>query len=235
MRDVTEQKTQALQVGLTVLFISVILLVINPSSATGLKSGFATPIIALEFAETEAEAEALFPSGDVVARDMLASQFLLGNKIDYVFMVAYGAFLFFFSQYLARSSDNRLYLGASALAVLAPLADMVENLQIAKILKSVAGENEPLLQSTINLMHTATWIKWLALALVFLIFAYHFYTSQKRSWLMAILLTLPVLLAIAAWFQPGAATELFAKSIALNFVALIIRLWRSNRSEPSSA
>ncbi len=207
-------------IGLFVIGMSLILMAVNPRSAGELAEGFWTPIIAFEFAETEADVVLVLGQIDTPGQAELIEAFTLGNNLDFIYMVLYGAFLFVFALTCARLSGNKLFYIAAGLAVLVPLADMLENLQLQAILTSfVAGDD---FSSNLTRLKLYTWLKWGSLAFIFLLLAPFFTHGNPFVRFIGMYTAVPFVLGVLSYFSGGALKEIFALSIALMFLLLIV-------------
>ena len=104
-------------IGLGVIAMSVVLLVVNPREAVAFPEGFVSPIVAFEFAQTVDDLRLLFGAPGSSAQQALIADFNLGNQLDFVYMLLYGAFLAAFGITAVRVSGNKLGYVAAALAV----------------------------------------------------------------------------------------------------------------------
>jgi hypothetical protein len=79
--------------GLAFIIMSVLLLFVFPTKAPSLPEGFCTPIIAFEFIQTKTEVIEMFGGENITMRNEMARAMDLGNRLDYVYMCLYSAFL----------------------------------------------------------------------------------------------------------------------------------------------
>jgi hypothetical protein len=143
--------------GIATLVLGVIMLFVFPFSAE-LTPGFRTPIIAFEFARSDADLAFLSGSSEAAAsnRDSMDA----GHRWDAVFPFAYAGFVAFLLLELIAGGQRWLWLAMPLALVIIPL-DLQENailLAITEILRT-SGSTTALLQD----LHTATWLKWGAL------------------------------------------------------------------------
>jgi len=145
--------------GIATLVLGIIMLFVFPHKAE-LAAGFRTPIIAFEFAKTDADLA--FLSGDSQTsrqnRDMMDA----GHSWDMVFPFAYAGFV---SLLLLQGVVRGQYLLALAIpiAVLIIPFDIRENANLLAITKALGNAEsiEVLLQE----LRVATWLKWGALGI----------------------------------------------------------------------
>lgn len=207
-------------IGLFVIGMSLILMAVNPRSAGELAEGFWTPIIAFEFVETEADVVLVLGQIDAPGQAELIEAFTLGNNLDFIYMVLYGAFLFVFALTCARLSGNKLFYIAAGLAVLVPFADMFENLQLQAILTSfVVGDD---FSSNLARLKLFTWLKWGGLAFIFLLLAPFFTHGNPFARFIGMYTAVPFVLGVLSYFSGGSLKEIFALSVALMFLLLIV-------------
>jgi hypothetical protein len=128
-------------VGVALVVVAGILLALLPSAGGELAAGLRTPIIALEFARSRAEVEALFGPPGSPLRMQLVRSFQLGTWVDFAFPLLYGSFLLLAGLAFARLKGRRS-LAVSLLAPFASLCDVLENFQVLAITRSVGGQYE---------------------------------------------------------------------------------------------
>ena len=207
----------AIFLGLILLGSAVALMLINPRpEGNNVYGGYRTPILALEFATQASEIEQLFSVDDP---DAYMRQFLLGNWVDYGFMLIYSSFLFSIALGIYRISRSGALWLAFILCMLILAGDALENLQIFNILQHYNyGDIKPYL----SWMHLFTWIKWGSIASVFLLFSPFFLGGNWIQKITGIVQLGCFGLAVAAFFLAGPVCELFALSVSVNFLLLFI-------------
>ena len=139
--------------GLVVIMMSVLFLFIFPPKAPSLPEGFLTPIIAFEFIQTKTEVMEMFCSENITMRNEMARAMDIGNRLDYVYMCLYPAFLLMDSVTCARLSKNKYYNAVAVLALAVPAADALENVQLLGITMNIATGN---FDSQLRLLHLFT-------------------------------------------------------------------------------
>lgn len=155
-------------VGLLTLGMAIALVVVLPTSMGPGPEGIRTPILAFELARSPDEIERLFgePGSDERAAWVAAMD--LGNALDFAFLLAYGAVLFFVSRALRleRSAEQTTTRAPRSFgerfAFVAPLADVFENVQLFAITGALGGDY----REALGRLLLFTWIKWGVLALV---------------------------------------------------------------------
>jgi hypothetical protein len=146
--------------GLLELGCVALLSVASPHRMATLPTGMRTPVLAFELARDAREIGDMFGPPSVM-RDEWVAGMRLATGIDYVFLLAYGAFFACAARSLQGDPDCRRALQlAFGLACLAPLADAIENACMLSILDSLDTQYAAALSG----LRLATWIKWFALA-----------------------------------------------------------------------
>lgn len=172
------------------------------------------PVLAFEFARTQAHLDAVFGLAGDPQRDARIAGMMRGNILDYLFMVVYGSFVLAFFGATATTLGRARWWYAGWLGPLAAAADAVENALLLSI-------NADMTASEVEL----TWLPWpvwakfcgLALACGLAAIA----LARQRAWFAA-LLCLPAPLMIGfgiasplRWGQPGVS------AIAVGWVAML--------------
>jgi hypothetical protein len=214
--------------GLGAVVMTLVLSAIGPRPAAPLPAGFITPVLAFEFAETEAGVMALFapagqPEGDAVRAAMDRV-----NRLDFLYIALYGGCLVTFALTCARLTGRRVYWAAAALAVAIMAADVLENLQLLAITRDLGTAD---IGPALARLRLFTWLKWGGLALWFLLMRPAFASAGRLGAFIGLAAVLPLLLGVVAFLWPGLASELFALAIGLLFLLLTIFAWRY-RAEP---
>lgn len=205
----------AFTVGMLMAGVAVILLFINPRSGN-LPAGFTTPIVAFEFIQTPEEVQNFF---SIPNKDRYEDALTTGNALDFPFMFLYSFFLFLtvYSIYIIT--------GVSALwiaMVLCPLVfffDVMENIQLGNIILSYAKEDISYFLSRLSVF---TWLKWGGISGILLIISTYF--LQGKWWMkaMGVVFIVQFLFAVTAFFHRGIFNEVFATTIFLSFLLLIV-------------
>ncbi|MFH2133275.1 MAG: hypothetical protein ABIK68_23080 [bacterium] len=206
-------------IGILVIITSLMLLKVFPSQAPRLPDGFFTPILAFEFVRTQEEVQALFGAPGSDFRAAMITAMDLGNRLDYVYMVLYAAFLFGFSMTCARITRHRQYYIAALLAILVLIGDALENVQLLGITQKLANGG---FERELELLVAFTWLKWGGLALIFLILVPYFFSGGLAGKMIALVGLTAVVLAVLSFFRRSAFNELYAISVAVMFLLMII-------------
>ena len=213
--------------GLLVMGMSLVLLMVFPSKAPWMMDGFFTPIIAFEFVQSPGEVYRLFGlSGSLDQLSMTQSMTQsmikamdLGNKLDYIYMVLYTCFLFFFSFVCAKKTGQRLYYAASLLSFVVLIADALENIQLLRITAKITRQD---FGKEIFFLHCFTWIKWGGITIVFLILAPYFFKGKTLSKGITAIGISSFILSILAYLNRSVLNELMGLSVALMFLMMIV-------------
>jgi hypothetical protein len=180
---------------------------IFPSRMGVLPAGMKTPIIALELARSTSEIEAMFgPAGP--QRAAWAALMNAGNRVDLLFMLAYGALYVSVARALAPGGRTGTIL-AMLLGVLAPLLDLCENLQLFAIVDALGGDYERALAR----LCWVTGLKWLANCAVLLSWVPGLLRAGRLGQLLGALALLTTGFTVVAAFQRGMWAECMALSV----------------------
>lgn len=204
--------------GMATLILGTVLLFTFPMSAN-LTSGFQTPIIAFEFAKTEADLA--FLSGNTEISRLNRTQMDAGHAWDMLFPFAYGGFIGL--MLLRNTNGGRRFVWSSVLiAGSIVLFDINENLtllQITDVLET-SGSAEALLPA----LHLATWLKWGAIGVSITAIACAFAATKKYySATLSMITALSVAVCWASDSKPEIA-ETMSMIIFLYFVAFTLRM-----------
>ncbi|MBK9329229.1 MAG: hypothetical protein IPM95_07925 [Sphingobacteriales bacterium] len=202
--------------GVLLLICALILLLVNPKPANNLPKDFYTPIIAFEFIQTPQEVAAFFDIPDV---NSYIRTMLLGNWIDYGFMVLYSALLFFIALGIKRISGAQTMLLAFVCCITMLVFDALENYQIHLIITHYKNQA---ISGNLALLNIFTWLKWSSIASAFLVFSPFFLKGKWFHKIIGCLCISCFVLGIAAFVRHGLLNELFAGNVVLVFLLLVI-------------
>ncbi|ACL04510.1 hypothetical protein Dalk_2819 [Desulfatibacillum aliphaticivorans] len=206
-------------VGVLVAVMSTALLFVFPTKAPGMPDGFATPIIAFEFAQCARDVQTLFGPAGSPEREAMVRSMDLGNLLDYVYMVLYSAFIALFSMKIAKRTGQKIYYVPAGLAALALMGDALENLRLF----AIAGGLETMeIEADLAALNVLTWIKWGSLSMAFLFLAPYFLKGGKFAVTIGVICAFCPVLGVIAFFKSGAFCEMFSVSVALLFLLTII-------------
>lgn len=206
-------------IGLFVIGMSVLLLTVFPATAPWMMDGFFTPIIAFEFVQSQSEVIRFFGlPGSPDQRSMIQAMDF-GNQLDYLYMVLYSSFLFFFSFCCAKDTGKKFYYTGSLLSVVILAADALENIQLLNITAKITRQD---FGKELSLLHTFTWIKWGGITVVFLILTPYFLSGSRYSKGMAAIGISSFILSVLAYLHRSVLNELLCLSVAMMFLMMII-------------
>jgi hypothetical protein len=205
-------------IGILVIITSMILLAIFPGRSPKLPEGFITPIIAFEFIRTPQEVMDLFGQAGSPGEQELVRAMNLGNRIDFLYMGLYTAFLFVFCRRAAFIRERKVYYLGCFLAPVILAGDFLENLQLLGITSRLGSGG---FEHHLTLLKVFTWQKWGGITLIFLILLPYFLQGGVLSRVIAACSAGAACLCAAAFFHPGMANELFSLSVAIVFLLMI--------------
>jgi hypothetical protein len=193
--------------GIATLVLGIIMLFVFPHKAE-LSAGFRTPIIAFEFAKTDADLA--FLSGDSQISRLNRTRMDAGHRWDMAFPFAYAGFIaFLMSQIVAR---GRYWLGlAIPVALLIIPFDLRENTILLAITDALGSSAsiELLLQE----LHIATWLKWGALGISVAALALGY--LAEKAYLASVFSTIAALGVALCWVSGSKPVVAEAMSLAL--------------------
>lgn len=213
--------------GIATIILAVVLLCTFPLTAD-LAQGFHTPIIAFEFAKSEADLS--FLSGNSELSVLNRNAMDNGHFWDMAFPFAYGGFIALALLQLANQS-HRLFLVGTAIAILVIPFDIQENLVLLDITKALAQSAET--TTLLSALAEATWLKWGALGVSIFILAIGY--GLTRHYATAALSFLTATSVVICWISKGEpiAAEVMSASVAILFLFLtsksVLASWAISR------
>jgi len=206
-------------IGVTVVAMSIVLLCVFPSRLPAMPRGFVTPIIAFEFVRTVDDVQLIFGPENSPQRLEIINAMDLGNKLDYIYMVLYAAFLAVFSLTCVRVGRNRLFYIPACIAALVLAADALENVQLLAITANLESMD---IETYLTRLHGLTWVKWAGLAVIFLFLVPYFINGGLFPKIIAVAAVVCALLAAGAFVHRSVLNELFGAMTAIIFLLIII-------------
>jgi len=213
--------------GLATIVLAIIMLFTFPMSAE-LTEGFRTPIIAFEFAKTEADLS--FLSGSSELNRLNRESMDAGHQWDMFFPFAYAGFIALMLLKLARGGQGFAWLGVLFALLIIPF-DLNENQTLLQI--TAALEHSSSVEILLQELHTATWLKWGAIGISVAVLAFGFLANKEYS--SAALSALTALSIAASWGANSEPNITEAMSMILSLFFLIFTLqtcvqtWRLSR------
>jgi hypothetical protein len=205
-------------IGICVIITSIILLTVFPGRGPKLPEGFFTPIIAFEFIQTPQEIMDLFGQIGSPEQQGLVKAMNLGNRIDFLYMVLYTAFLFVFCRRAAFIRKRKAYYLGCFLTPVVLAGDFLENLQLLGITSRLGSGD---FEHQLAMLKIFTWQKWGGVTLIFLVLLPYFIQGGIPSKVIAGCSAAAACLCAAAFFHPGMANELFSLSVGVVFLLMI--------------
>gem|GEM_PF-2052123 len=115
--------------------------------------GVADPVVALQMARNTAEVEAVLGEAPSVDREIMRVK----QYVDFALIAGYAALALLIAAALARSRYRRLALVMGGIAILAALADVLENLGTLRVVNLPLGQLKPV---TLDALRLASITKW---------------------------------------------------------------------------
>ena len=159
--------------------------------------GYNSVILAFEFVSDEAELrEVLSPLSlaEINGLDML-------NKVDFAFMLLYGAFLLSIVIALKKLHNHHWLKYVAGMIMLIVLSDFLENLQLLN-LTELFRSGDISVQGTIDQLALFTWLKWILLAVVIGSIGYSLITADRFKW-VGYSLFIPIVLGCLLYTSPS--------------------------------
>lgn len=215
----------ALFAGLIMLALVIAMLMVVPMHVAWMPAGFLTPLYALEFVADFSTARHMLGHEPAVAM-----AFNQGMQLDMGFLVIYGIFLV--SSVCALLEKGVLRYIALFFALLAPVADLLENLQLLTLLKNIAEATGFHDATEVNFMYLrlAVVVKFGAIAIVMLRLLRPLWLRARLGQALCLLIFVNTLATGASFFHVPYAVEVMVNTISLCWLFLWIILlmqWRA--------
>lgn len=207
--------------GWSTIFSAILLLLVLPHRADHMPQGFFAPVLYLELLDDVTTArQFIFGQSD----PYFLQKMIWGNAIDFLFMLNYSLFLFYFvrdcHRLLVRLKFYR-FLRSWIFVILS--ADFTETFVLLLIL---TGNSGSIAESHITILQFATWSKWLSLAAVLAGVGVQL-RQAGRFGFTARLLAIPLaLLALAGFLLPQMFFEIFSLTVTVQMLLFFIIAWR---------
>lgn len=209
----------SLLLGIATLLFGLLMLFILPQKAA-LSPGFQTPIIAFEFARSQQDL--VFLTGNGSTEKTNRQKMLIGHRWDMVFPFIYAGFIIS----LLRQDFIRGHLWARPgiwLAVVAILADLMENRILLQIL-SALEQDQPVLVDFTDL-YLSTWLKWGCLVLSIFIHSIVLLRSRKIFWSLPGIFLFAIATLCLLLNSPPILTEIMSFFVSIFFLMSTIRIF----------
>jgi len=146
-------------------------------------SGFHSPVIALETAETPKHVQDIIGTIDTEEFPSLTNQYRILSYFDFGFIFCYMAFLAYTGHYAGRRVRKiflKIFLGMVVLLVIGGFCDLVENILILNLLDSKNAEE---MLPSLEYLKSTSQLKWFCLFLYVAIIGIYFWLYEK-GWLL---------------------------------------------------
>lgn len=150
------------------------------------------------------------------------------NRIDFLYMTVYGAFIASFFAAVAQARGDRRWLVVSLLGIVALLADMRENMVLLQMTRDGA-EVLPL----IDMLIVATWTKWFALGLASAAAGYAMFSDASMPYLRmfgGIVGLAALAFTLGAYFDELRFSQIMALGIFLTWLIQTVYAFRLSRA-----
>lgn len=199
--------------GMATIILGVVLLVTFPVSAE-LSEGFRTPIIAFEFAKTEADLA--FLSGSSEVNRLNREKMDAGHVWDMAFPFAYGGFIALMLLLIFKNGHRFVWLGMLFAVSIIPF-DINENLTMLQITQALA--NAASIENLLIELQIATWLKWGAIGISMAVLAMGFTANKEYG---SAVVSLIAALAIAVCWISNAEPSITEIMSVLTFLFFVI-------------
>lgn len=178
---------------------------------------FKSFILAFEFAQTPEQIFTLLNDLPVEKLQDIDK----GNYIDFALMLCYSTFLFTFFRKASIVFQKKWLKVGMLISVLALIADFLENIVLLQITRHfLAGEPLAALAPALQQLAIFTWFKWIALAVIFSIFAFGKFGKQAFTDIEGLIFLIPVCLIPYAIVGQSKGINIFATGIWVGFLML---------------
>ncbi|MCB9305495.1 MAG: hypothetical protein H6565_02760 [Lewinellaceae bacterium] len=187
--------------------------------------GFSKPILALEFAGSVQTFQAVFGADDLEKK---RTAVLISLERDFVFILAYVAFLAAFAYALLKGRGKWLFLSPVLLAVGIGIADLLENDALRNLtlhLESGYGAFDTVIARR---LFFATWTKWLGFAVYFSALLPYLFRDERTGRVLGIATGMVCLMAVMAllrisWIEPYVLSIFILFPLSVGYCFLKIR------------
>lgn len=214
--------------GVAVFIITAWLGAISPKQvAHPVEGDSRDPIIAFEMVRTPDELTAVIGESRLQYAELREAIDKV-NRIDFVYMTVYGAFIALFFAAVAEARNDRRWLVASLLGIVALLADVRENMVLLQMTQDGA-EILPL----IDMLIVATWTKWFALGLASAAAGYAIFSDTSMPYLRmfgGIVGLAALAFTAAAYFDALRFAQMMALGIFLTWLLQVIYAYKAGRA-----
>jgi len=206
-------------IGIAVIVMSIILMGVYPPRSPSLPTGFFTPIIAFEFIDSPEEVYRLFGEKNSPERQEMVRAMDWGNRLDFIYMLLYSLFLFFFSKQCSRETGNKIFYLGAVMSIVVLTGDFMENLQLLKITSTL---DEGTFEGELMALKIFTWQKWAGIATIFFILIPYFIRGKVFAKIIAFWGCGVCFTGVMACLERSIVNEIFSLSVAVMFLLMIV-------------
>lgn len=218
-------------VGVLVFGFTIWLGALSPKSvAHPIEGDVRDPVIAFALVRDADELTAVIGEDRASYAD-IRNAFDKVNRIDFLYMTVYGAFIALFFMAIAQQRSDRRWLVLSVVGIVAMLADVRENM-ILLALTQDGADVSPLIVSLVS----ATWIKGFAMGLTALGAGYAMFEDRSMPRLRLIGMIVGLSAAIftcLAYLEPVKFPQYMLLLIFLTWLLMVIYAHRVGRAQIS--
>ncbi len=206
--------------GIATALLTLWMLFLFPFQAE-LASGWNSPLIAFEFAQTEADVAFLAGQSETAIQNRAKMD--AGHRVDMIFPIAYAGVFALLALQAVKSGKRWMWLAVIVSVLIVPF-DYNENRVLFGITDVLSRAESPI--PLLAELHVATYLKWGAIACVSALLSVA-YAIEKHWWraLSCGVAALSILIAYvsgsASWAAEGASL-----CFVVLFIVLILQAWR---------
>lgn len=142
-----------------------------------------------------------------------------GNRLDFIYMLLYSSFLFFFSIQCSRELGVKIFYLGALLAIIVLAGDFMENLQLLAITSKLNGGT---FDGELMALKIFTWQKWGGIATIFLILTPYFMRGTLLAKMIALWGLGVFCIGVMAYLERSVLNEIFSLSVAVMFLLMIV-------------
>jgi len=212
--------------GIAAAILSYLVIKLSPVDGGNFNSGYGTPLMAFEFANSPEDVALVFGSHEGPLRSARIDGMRKSVYVDFPYIAAYGSFflLFFISAF--KQTGGRIWLICGLIVVVAAIGDVIENLILLGILNDLVAA--PL----VSVLAIPVNIKFIGLAVANI--GAGVFLSRKDSLIWKALGALSLLGGLAVLIGlilPRQLVWTFVCSLGIGWIAMLIysttRIFRS--------
>lgn len=202
--------------GLSSFVFVGLLLVVYPIQMPQGGQAALPPALALQFALTPEHVLDVFAPPGTLLRSQVVADMQNGNRLDYAFMVIYGAFLALFFHAQRLKMNLRAWWSVLPMVGVAIFFDVQENGVLAQI---AAAPDAPQMAGFLNALHLFSWGKWSTLAVISGVAAMSFFARGAVA--LGVMCLPPLLVIIPAYQHPGQLAVYLVLGVGLSWLVML--------------